>query len=109
MLGQKSHQGVKLVKTSRNPELKGENCAEKPCAPCAFPPTFGALPGIQIELTIARWKYLDVYLPTQVEFSNLVSIFPSKSAFSQDCFLCVQKGAVRSFFACFFTFWGLKP
>jgi len=35
MLGQKSHQGVKLVKTGRNPELKGENCAEKPCAPRA--------------------------------------------------------------------------
>ena len=104
MLGQKSHQGVKLVKTGRSPELKGENCAEKPCAPRAFPPTFGALPGIQIQLTIAHWKGLDVYFPTQVEFSNLVSIFPYKSAFSKDCFLCVQKGAVRSFFAFFLTF-----
>ena len=74
MLGQKSHQGVKLVKTDRSPELKGENCAKKPCAPRAFPPILGAFPGIQIELTIARWKGLDVYFSTQVEFSNLVSI-----------------------------------
>jgi len=32
MFGQKSHQGVKLVKTGRIPELEGENCAKKLCA-----------------------------------------------------------------------------
>lgn len=94
----------KVKTVLRNPVRR----APEPYALRAFPPVFGALPGIQIELMIARWKGMDVYFPTQVEFSNLVSIFPSKSAFSQDCFLCVQKGAVRSFFTCFLTFWGPK-
>jgi len=56
--------------------------APEPYAPRAFPPVCGALIGIQIELRLACWKYLDVYFPTQVEFSNFVSICPSKSAFS---------------------------
>ena len=32
----------------------------------AFQPDFEALPSIQIELMIARWKALDVGYPTQV-------------------------------------------
>ena len=54
-----------------------------------FEPVFEALPEVKIELMIARWKYLPVYFPTQVEFLDLVSICPSKSSISQDWFLCV--------------------
>ena len=36
-----------------------------------FQAEFEVVPGIQIELMIARWKALDVYLPTQVEYMNL--------------------------------------
>lgn len=47
-------------------------------------------------------------LSRKVEFLNLASICPSKTEFSQDCFLCVQIGAKRSFLGCFWPFWGLK-
>ena len=36
-----------------------------------FQAEFEVLPGIQIELMIARWKAMDVEYPTQVEFLNL--------------------------------------
>ena len=57
---------------------------------------------VEIELMIAFWKALPVYFPTQVEFLDLVSICPSKCPISQDYFLCVKIGVVRSFFECFF-------
>ena len=46
---------------------------------CEFGPAFGALPEVKIKLMIARWKSLDVFYPTQVEFFNLELIFPSKT------------------------------
>ena len=58
-----------------------------------FGPIFGALPKVQIALMIARWKALDVFYPTRVEFFNLELIVPSKNSFSQDYFLLVQKVA----------------
>ena len=61
---------------------------------------FEALPEVQIELMIARWKSLPIYFPTQVEFLDLDVIFPSKNSISQD-FMWVQKVAVRSFLGCF--------
>ena len=70
-----------------------------------FGADFEGLPGGHIECMIACWKSLPVYFPTQVEFLNLVSIWPSKNEFSQHCFLCVQKGAERSFLGCF---WPLR-
>ena len=51
----------------------------------------------------ACWKDLFVYFHEQIKFLNLVSIFPSKSEFSQHCFLCGQKGAERAFFEVFLT------
>ena len=69
--------------------------AQKLYAPCYFGPIFKALPEVKIELIIARWKSMDVCYPTQVEFSNLEVIFPSKTSFSQDYFLLVQKVAER--------------
>ena len=70
-----------------------------------FEADFEGLPGVQIECRISRWKAIPVYFATQVEFMNLVAIFPSKNEFSQHCFLCVQKGAERSFLGCF---WPLR-
>ena len=67
----------------------------------AFGASFEALPGVQMRQTWACWKDLDVYFPTQVECLNLVAIFPSKIAISQDCFLCVKKVA-ESHFLLFF-------
>lgn len=108
----KSHHKSKLVKLASFPELKMKIVPKNPVrrvpepyAPRAFPPVFGALPTIQIELRLACWKALDVYFPTQVTFSNLVSIFPSKSAFSRKYFLLVQKVAERWFSWCFWAFW----
>ena len=66
-----------------------------------FEPIFGALPEVQIELMIARWKALSVYYPTQVEFFNLELIFPSKNAIAEYWFLLVQKVAERPFLECF--------
>ena len=66
-----------------------------------FEPVFEALPEVQIELMIARWKALDVYYPTQVEFLDLDVICPSKTAISQDWLLLVQKVAERPFSRCF--------
>ena len=62
---------------------------------------FEALPEVQIELMIARWKSLDVYYPTQVELLDFDVIFPSKTSISQDWFLLVQKVAERPFSRCF--------
>ena len=76
-------------------------------ASCQFGANFEGLPGVQIEHGIARWKDLPVYFPTQLEFMNFVVICPSKNQISQHCFLCVQKGAERSFLGCFWPFW--KP
>ena len=59
-------------------------CAQKLNASRNFGPILGALPEVQIELMIARWKALDVCYPTQVEFFNLDVICPSKTAISQD-------------------------
>jgi len=75
---------VKIV--PKNPVRR----APEPYAQRAFPPAFGALPGIQIELTIARWKGMDVYFLTQVEFSNLVSFAPPK-VHSPKTASCVSK------------------
>jgi len=97
------------VKVAEFLSWKVKNWAKNLCASRYFGAVFEALAKVQIALRLACWKSLPVYFLTEVEFFNLVSIFPSKSAFSQDCFLCVQKGAVRSFFACFLTFWGPKP
>ena len=69
--------------------------AQKLYAQRYFGPIFGGLPEVKIELMIARWKSLDFYYPTQVQFSNLELIFPSKTSFSQDYFLLVQKVAKR--------------
>ena len=69
-----------------------------------FEADFEGLPEFQIECRISRWKYIPVYFPTQVEFLNFVSIFPSKNQISQRCFLCVQKVAERSFLGCFLPF-----
>ena len=46
-------------------------CAQILYASCHFGADFEALHEVQIELMIARWKYEDVYIPTQVEFGNL--------------------------------------
>ena len=66
-------------------------------ASCHFGPIFGALPEVQIDLMIARWKALDFCYPTQVKIFNFDVIFPSKIAISQDWFLLVQKVAERPF------------
>ena len=66
-----------------------------------FGDDFEALPEVQIELMIARWKSLDVYYPTQVEFLDLDVIFPSKTVISQEWFLLVKKVAERPFLKCF--------
>ena len=86
MLGQKSHQGVKLVKTRRIPELEDENWTKNLNARCpdlnaqrTFHTNFEALLGIQIELKIARWKSCGVYFLEQLEFLNLEFICPSKN------------------------------
>ena len=79
-----------------------------PYASRLFGPTFGGLLDVQMSSRCTFWKGLSVYFPTQVEFFNLASICPSKSPFSQHCFLCVKIGAVRSFFECFLYFLGLK-
>ena len=91
---------MKLVKTGRNFELEGEKLAkilnvQRPnlYAQRTFQADFEALPEVQIEFMIARWKSLSVYYPTQVEFIELVSIFPSKIAIAQDWFLLVKKVA----------------
>ena len=76
-------------------------CAQKLNASHHFEPVFEALPEVQIELMIARWKSLPVYFPTQVEVLNLDVIYPSKNLISQDWFLCVQKVAERPFSRCF--------
>ena len=62
---------------------------------------FEGFPEVQIERMIACLKALHAYFPTQVEFLDLVAIFPSKSSISQHFFLCVQKVAERSFLGCF--------
>ena len=67
------------------------------CALCHF----GALEGVQNVLKWACWKSCLVYFLTQLEFLNLVLICPSKSSFSQDCFLCVKKVAERPFLGVF--------
>ena len=54
---------------------------------------------------LERFAYLLSRTSGIFEFS---SICPSKTEFSQHCFLCVKIGAVRSFFGCFWPFWGLK-
>ena len=59
-------------------------------------------------LQLGLLESLPIYLTAQVEFLNLASICPSKSEFSQNFFLCVQKGAERSFLRCFWPFWKLK-
>ena len=71
MVGQKLHQGVKLVKTGRIPELEDEHWtknlnAQRPDlnAQRTIQTDFEALRDIQIELKIARWKALDVYFLT---------------------------------------------
>ena len=69
-----------------------------------FEGDFEGLPEVQSECRIARWKYLPVYFPTQVEFLNLVAICPSKNEFSQHFFLCVQKVAERLILGCFWPF-----
>ena len=58
---------MKLVINGRNFELEGEKLAkilnaQRPdlYAQRTFQADFEALPGIQIELTIPRWKALDV-------------------------------------------------
>ena len=75
--------------------------AQKLNASRHFEPVFEALPEVQIELMIARWKALSIYYPTQVEFLDLDVIFPSKTSISQDWFLLVQKVAERPFLVCF--------
>ena len=82
---------IPLGLESRHPEISNK-------------PTFAsfeALPEVQIEPKIAFWKALPVYFPTQMKFLDLAIICPSKTSFSQDCFLWVQKVAERSFLACF--------
>ena len=61
----------------------------------AFQPAFGALSNIEIKLTIACWKVLDVCYPAQGEFPNLELICPSKTSFFHKYFLLVQKVAER--------------
>ena len=75
--------------------------AQKLNASRHFGADFEALTEVQIRLMIARWKYLYVYYPTQVEFLDLDVIFPSKTAISQDWFLLVQKVEKRQFLECF--------
>ena len=75
--------------------------AQKLNAPCHFEPDFGALPEVQIDLMIARWKALSIFYPTQFPFLDLDVICPSKTAISQDWFLLVQKVAERPFLECF--------
>ena len=70
---------------------------------------FGGLPGVQILSKCAYCKFIPIYFSEQVEFFNLASIFPSKTKFSQHCFLCVKIEAVRSFFDVFDLFGGWKP
>ena len=62
---------------------------------------FEARPEVEIELMIARWKSLSIYVLTQVEFLDFDVIFPSKNSISQDWFLCVQKVAEIPFSRCF--------
>ena len=76
-------------------------CAQILYASLHFGSDFKALIEVKIEPEIAIWKALPVYFPTQVEFLDLVSICPSKCPISQDCFLCVKIGAVRSFLSVF--------
>ena len=76
-------------------------CAQKLNASLNFEPIFEALPEVQIELMIARWKALDVFYPTQLECFNLEFTFHSKTSISQAWFLLVQKVAERPFSRCF--------
>ena len=69
---------------------------------------FGALACGQIEQKWSCWKGLWVYFPTQLEFLNLVVIFPSKIAISQDCFLCVKNVAESHFLLVFWLSGGPK-
>ena len=69
-----------------------------------FGADFEALLEVQFEPKIARWKSLPVRFLAHVEFLDLVSIFPSISQISEDCFLCLKIGVVRSFFECFLNF-----
>ena len=87
--------------TGRISKLKSKNWAKILYAPCHFEPISGALPEVQTEIMIDRWKSMPIYFPTQVEFLDLDVIFPSKPSISQDWFLCVQKVAERPFLECF--------
>ena len=78
--------------------------AKKLNVSCHFGGAFEALSKDKIDLMIARWKALDVYYPTQVEFLDLDVISPTKIAISQDWFLLVQKVAERPFSRCFWPF-----
>ena len=101
----------KLAKTRRKTELLSENEPTSPMrrtwnlyASRHFGADFEVVLEVKIKWRIARWKSLPVQFPTQVEFLNLVSIFPSKNQISQHCFLCVQKVAERSILGCFWPF-----
>lgn len=65
---------------------------------------FGALVGVKNVPKWACWKACSVYFLTPLKFLNLVLIFSSKSSFSQDCYMCVKKGAERPFLGVFWPF-----
>ena len=90
-----------MVKIGRNSELLSEKQAKILYASCQFGADFEALPEVQVAPKCTCWKALPVYFPTQVEFLNLDVICHSKTSISQDFFLCVKIGAVRSFLECF--------
>ena len=85
-------------------------CAPRqiPCASRHFGACFGALSGVQNVPKCTCWKAYPVYFPTQLEFLKLKLICPSKTSFSQDCFLCVQKVAERPFLGVFWPLGGPK-
>lgn len=67
---------------------------------------FWALVCVENVSMLACWKSCPVYFPTQLEFLNLKLIFPSKTSFSQDCYLCFKKVAESPFLGVFWPLGG---
>ena len=73
-----------------------------------FAATFEWVPLVQIRCKMAHWKAWSVYFPSQVDFRNLVLIWPLKNHFSQGHFLQLKKWAESQFLGVFWAFGGSK-
>ena len=71
-----------------------------------FTAVFEWVPLVQIRCKMAHWKAWPVYFASQVEFLNLVLIWPLKNHFSQGHFLQLKKWAESHFFDVFWAFGG---